>query len=586
MHNRNKKITLLLLLVVTVSAFLVYSPSLTSEFVWDDLHYKTNPAMIGSNPYSFFLGSSVYYRPLLHLSVVFDYSIWHLNPFGYHLTNILLHTICSILVFLAGLLIFNTKSTKPFIKTEPITSKHPAVLSFMAAMLFVFHPIHTESVAWINGRTDIMATLFILLAFISFLSYLKNRTSALVLCSLFFLFALFCKENAVSLIGIVLIYGIITGIPKRKIFLTELSLFAGFAVYLALRSGGGIKELTAAPGTREAFFASAVTLSKFFNLISMGIGFYFKKLVLPVDLNIFPSLPENPIYYVIFFTPLIIGCFLYIKGKRLAVFLTMWIIITLMPSLLILFSQVAYPVAERYLYMPSVGFVILLSMLIGKIKDRRLVFILLCSILAFYSVITLDRLVDWKNDAALWEDTAMKNPDSPVAHTNYAAALIRAGDPDRAREELLIAVKQKDISFTQTSKILELLGLVETKSGNYEKAEEYLVNSIKANNKNTSAYNNLGFLYASMAETTDDARKKTLHRQAIEKYEIAVMLSPSFIQPKYNIGLSYMKMGEFEKALEYFSSVIKSDPEGEMSQKAVTFIAFIKELKEREIKGI
>lgn len=586
MHNRDKKITLLLLLVVAVSAFLAYSPTLTSEFVWDDLHYKTNPALIGSNPYSFFLGSSVYYRPLLHLSVVFDYSIWNLNPFGYHLTNALLHTICSILVFLTALLIFNAKSTMPHMKTQPITSHHPAVLSFMAAMLFVFHPVHTESVAWINGRTDVMATLFILLAFISYLSYLKDRKTALALSSLFFLFALFCKENAISLIGVVFMYGIITGIPKRKIFLTELSLFAGFAVYLALRSGGGIKELAASPGSREAFFSSAVTFGNFFNFLSMGIGFYFEKLVLPVDLNIFPSLPENPIYYVIFFTPLIIGSFLYIKGKRLAVFLMTWIIVTLMPSLFILFSQVASPVAERYLYMPSVGFVILLSMLIGKIKDRRLAFISLFSILAIYSVITFDRLGDWKNDMALWEGTAMKNPDSPIAHTNYAAALIRAGDSDRAREELLIAVKQKDISFAQTSKILELLGLVETKSGNYEKAKKYLVNSIKANDKNTSAYNNLGFLYASMADATGDTGEKALHRKAIENYEMAVELSPSFIQPKYNIGLSYMKMGEFEKAREYFSSVIKSDPEGEMSHRALTFIAFMKELKERKIKGI
>jgi len=587
MQNHDKKITLLLLLIVAISAFLVYSPTLTSEFVWDDLHYKTNPARIGSNPYSFFLESKVYYRPLLHLSVVLDYSFWNLNPFGYHLTNILLHTLCSILVFLTGLLIFSPKTTMPVIKTQPITIQHPAVLSFMAAIFFALHPIHTESVAWINGRTDIMSTIFMLFAFISSILYLKEpRKIALLLSTLFFLFALFCKENAVSLIGIVFVYGMVMDMSKRKIFLTELSLFAGFIVYLVLRSGGGLAELAAAPGTHEAFFSSTVTAGNFFNLISMGIGFYFEKLVFPFHLNIFPSLPESPIYYFIVIAPLLTGCFLYFKGKRLEVFVISWIIITLTPSLLILFSQVASPVAERYLYMPSIGFAMLLSMLIGRIKGRRFVLILPLSILAIYPLMTIDRLGDWKNDTALWEDTVMKNPDSPIAHANYGAALIRTGKPDIAREELLTALKQKNISVQNTSKILELLGVVETEFKNYETAEIHLINSLKANDKNKGAYNNLGLLYACMADDANDARRKTLHRKAIENYEMAIKLSPSFIQPKYNIGLSYMKMGEYEKAREYFSSVIKSDPEGEISQKALTFMVFMKTLTGGNIKDI
>jgi len=584
MQNHDKKITLLLLLIVAISAFLAYSPTLTSEFVWDDLHYKTNPARIGTNPYSFFLGSKVYYRPLLHLSVVLDYTTWNLNPFGYHLTNTLLHTICSILVFLTGLLLFNAETPMSLIKTRPMTSQHPAVLSFMAAIFFALHPIHTESVAWINGRTDIMATLFMLLSFISYLSYLKEyRKAALALSSLFFLFALFCKENAVSLIGIVFIYGFVTGIPKRKIFLAELSLFLGFSVYLALRSGGGVEALSAAPGTREAFFSSAVTPGNFFNFLSMGIGFYFEKLVMPINLNIFPLLPESPLYYLIFFAPLLIGCFLYIKGKKLEVFLITWIIVTLMPSLLILFSQVASPVAERYLYMPSVGFAILLSMLIGRIKDRRFVFISLFSILAIYSVITVDRLGDWKNDTALWEDTAMKNPDSSIAHANYAAALIRTGKPDKAREELFTALKQKNISIQNTSKILELLGVVETEFKNYKEAEVHLINSLKANDKNKGAYNNLGFLYTSMAEVADGKEKYILHTKAIERYEEALKLSPSFIQPKYNMGLSYLHMGNFQKALEYLNAAIQSDPDSEIARKAATFIVLI---ERGRIKGI
>lgn len=586
--TQNKKTLLLLSAVIVLTSLLVYSPTFSNEFVWDDLHFTTNPALIGNNPYSFIFDGGIYYRPLLHLSVVLDYSFWHLNPLGFHLTNTLLHTLCSLLVFVVSLYLFSISAITPGVGNSQVkTVQRPLALSFIAALLFALHPVHTESVAWINGRTDILATLFFLLAFLSCLIYdREEKKTALIMSSLFFLFALSSKENAIALIAVIFVYGTMTGMSKKKIFLAELSLFAGFTGYLILRAGAGIREFAATPGSREAFFSSGIDLGNFFKIFLLGTGYYYEKLALPFHLNILPQLPEDSIYFLIAFVPFIISYLLYEKGKRLQVFLVTWVLITLLPSLVILFSQVAAPVAERYLYLPSVGFAIFLSMLLGRMKSNKIVLISVLTFLMLYTLTTLDRLGDWKNDLALWEETVLSNPDSANARTNYAAALLRTGKTDRAREELLIAVKQKNISFQQAAKILELLGLIETESGNYKKAETYLVNSIQANDKNKSAYNNLGFLYASMADATDDMGKQVLHRKAIENYKMAIKLSPSFIQPKYNIGLSYLKMGEFEKAREYFSSVIKSDPEGEMSQKAVTFIAFIKELKEKKIKGI
>ena len=128
--------------------------------------------------------------------------------------------------------------------------------------------------------------------------------------------------------------------------------------------------------------------------------------------------------------------------------------------------------------------------------------------------------------------------------------------------------------------------MVETEFGNYEEAEEYLTKSIKVNAKNKSAYNNMGLLYASRAETADNVHKKALYMKAVEKYEEAIVLSPGYIHPKYNMAISYMKMGNFEKSLGYLQSVIKSDPEGEMSQKAIKFVALIQALEGRGIKGI
>ena len=590
MLKQNKKIIILLLaLLIAIISFLVYSPTFKNDFVWDDLHFTTNPALIGSNPYSFFLGGGVYYRPILHLSVVFDYSIWHLNPFGYHLTNMLLHTVCSLFVFLVSLYLLNNSLITANIANRELKAfKNPVTLSFIAALLFALHPIHTESVAWINGRTDILATLFFLPAFLSFLIYVKEeRKSALILCSFFFLLSLFSKENGIALIGVVLVYGIITGMPKKKIILTELALFAGLIIYLLLRGGSGVKEMTATAGSREAFFSSAITPGNFFKDFSLGTGYYFERLVFPFNLSALPRFPEHPVYYLIFLAPFIIGAILYFKGKKLHAFLIAWIVITLLPSLSILFSQIAAPVAERYLYLPSVGFAILLGLLFGRVKSGKIALISVLSVLSIYSFTTFNRLGDWKNDLALWKDASQKNPDIAYTHTNYASALIKTGELVKAKEALITALKiDAPISFEHTSKILELLGVIETKSGDYQKAEDHLINAIKANEKNKNAFNNLGFLYAVMAQESDEPEKNTLYIKSIKAYENALRLSPGFIQPKFNIALSYLNMGNYEKATEYFNSVIKSDPVGKMSAKSSILLVYIEKLKAGRIKDI
>ena len=102
MNRLNRNIKLLLVVIIALSSFLMYVPTIKSGLIWDDVYITTSPLQAGKNPYSFFLGSGVYYRPFQHLSMLLDYGIWHLNPAGYHVTNIILHTINSLLVFLLG----------------------------------------------------------------------------------------------------------------------------------------------------------------------------------------------------------------------------------------------------------------------------------------------------------------------------------------------------------------------------------------------------------------------------------------------------------------------------------------------------
>jgi len=454
--------------------------------------------------------------------------------------------------------------------------------SFLAALLFALHPIHTESVAWISGRTDILSTLFFLLSFIAYLTYEKDgKTRSLIISSLFFLFALFSKENAMSFILVVLGYGIITKMPGKRIMISLAAFVSVIVIYFFFRQGGVITMMLASPGSQEAFFASGLTVERIARLLVQGTGYYFEKLILPFNLSLLPEVPDKSLYVLFFVLPFVAGGLAYFVGRRLEAFLVTWIIITLLPSLSLLLSRMA-PLGERYLYLPSAGFCILLGLLLPCLREKKAVRAAVSLVLIAYSVSSYVRLDAWKNDLALWEDTVRKNPISATARTNYGGALIEGKDLEKGRRELRIALDQK-VSPQQTSSIYDLLGTVEMKEKNYSEAEKYFGDSLRASSKNASTYNNLGLLYLRMYESAEvGTSKKEFLDKSVASLEKALTLSPRFLAPKLNLGLCYYRKGELKKAEGYLYSVIESDPRSELSMQAFQLLIAIEFAKNRE----
>ncbi len=179
------------LLVVVAIACAVYFNSLANQFVFDDRFF------IIDHPYTKFLGHLPYifttgqmagtgpYRPLVTLSYAFDYQVGGLNPFGYHFVNIILHGANVALLYQVVRLLFGS---------DPI--------AFIAALLFAVHPIHTEAVAWIGGRSELLAALFFLLSWLFYLKIPADRQPRVVSYApslLFFFLALLSKEHALML---------------------------------------------------------------------------------------------------------------------------------------------------------------------------------------------------------------------------------------------------------------------------------------------------------------------------------------------------------------------------------------------------
>jgi tetratricopeptide (TPR) repeat protein len=459
------------------------------------------------------------------------------------------------------------------------------VLPFVSAAIFALHPIHTESVAWISGRTDLLSTLFFLLAFISYLEYAKERNAkGLVLGCLFFLFSLFSKENAIAFVVVVFAYGIITKMPWKQIALSQTALFAVIIIYFLFRQTVVIKMLSASPGSANAFFSSGISLKNFLPFLAGSSGYYFEKLILPFNLNLMPGIPHNPIYFLIALLPFVLGGFFYFLRLRLEFFLLIWIIATLLPSLSIVFSQIAAPLGERYLYLPSAGFAILSGLILTKIKNKKVFWISVLSILIVFGVLTFERLKVWKNDIVLWEDTVRKNPNSITALTNYGRALLEGKEPEKAKGELLVALGQEKIMPEQASTILYLLGTAEMTGKNYEKAEAHFKDAIKNNPRNAVAYNNLGILYLRMSESPDArGRENQVVDEAIRNLKEALAISPNLLQAKFNLGLCYLKQRDFDNAERSFYSVIESDPFGNLSRDAQQLL-FLIELEKQNLQ--
>lgn len=570
----DKRILILLTgLFLALLAILIFIPALDSGFFWDDVGVLNDHSSYDhSHPFTFFASRGVYYRPLIGLSAIIDHGFWHLNPKGYHLTNLLIHGLNVFLLFFV--------LTK-LIEFSVITSSGDGSFSFsriitvpaIGALIFAFHPINTESVVWISGRTDPLATMFFLLAFLCLILYdFEKKPAALILMAFFSLCSLFSKENALSFIGMAFVFGLLRKMRKKEFIFSIAVLLATTVFYFYMRSGSGLRELLTKPGGTTAFLAPSMDLYSKAKAITLGSTYYIEKLLAPVHLSVMPQIPHNPAHLLVLFLPLVLAAVLLIKGRKWELFFLLWVFITLSPSLSITISQIANPLAERYMYLPAVGFSALVALLLSSIPGGKKLYIpASCIVIILLGLITSERLKDWRDDFTIWADTVKKDPDSTLAHTNYGVALINAKNYAEAERELLIAYRNPAKSLMQTSGILNSLGDVELKKRQFTQAGDYFMAAIKADPRNVYAYNNIGYLHMRLSEINPKDKEAQL-KKAIDTFKLALKLSPRQVQVYYNMGICSLSLNDYKKAEEYFTTVIEIDPMGEFAQRSLSFL--------------
>jgi len=560
-------------LIITLLILLAYSNSFKNSFQYDDNHViERNPFVKDPSKIpQFFVdpqfGSGIYsetssYRPLLMATFAFNHLLGGLNVFGYHLFNFLVHLLCSFLVYFATLYIFRLTT----VPTEPNSLRYQLIALF-TALVFGLHPVQTESVTYITGRSSSLTALFFLASFLTYMQYSLNRSVRyLVFSSLAYACALLVKETGITLLAIVVLFNFMFphGRTLKKRFLSLLPHFSLSIIYLIFRI---------------YFFGSLQYSSQpvrpfYDNLLSQSRAwvYYLGTLILPLNLNLvydFPvshSVLESQVILSIF---LLAGISLVIwrlsRSNRLVGFFALWFAITLLPTN----SVIALDdlVTDRWLYLSSVGYAVLLGLTIDWIFQKRIeqgsrtgkiVFFFLCALVVeLYGFSTLLRNFDWTSQRTLWEATVAKSPNNGPAYNALGLALVLQGRLEEGREKFQQAITLDP----RGGKSYVNLGYVYSLQGNLDKAIEFYQKAIPLNPiLLPEIYNNLGLTYLKQGKMEDS--EKYLRR--------SIDLRPHNAAPHYNLGLYFEKRGDINQAISCEGIATKLDPDYPLPYEALS----------------
>jgi len=466
---------ILVLAVISVSSYL-FLPAMRGDFLWDDKYFIVdNPHLRGPNflktvfssPFGGSAGldkgsrelekAQIFYRPLTSLSYWIDYQIWGMNPAGFHLTNILVHTANSLLVLAIFL--------------ELGAGLAPA---FFSALLFSVFPVHFESVCWISGRTDLLAFFFAALSVYCFLKYRKSRRQlSLVLSGVLFLGSILAKESAVVLpvlLALILFRdgkkgrAILSSCVPHIIAVLVWGLLRALAVGLGISGGAG----------RSLGDALA------------AVGFYSSRLLFPFNLNLTIdafSVFRNPGWQVFGGVIVILAViFVFYLGTRrpvsLAAFALIVFLVLLAPAVMVAFSPSAVSLlAWRFLYIPSAILVAGLSYLLFRLFRRAYVPVFLAVLLA--AVFSL-QVYPWSNqfgqkEAHFWLSLGHLEREDVSARMNVG--LIMLGR-DEARAKAIFSgildEKAHPLHDTVKTRIYEELAAYYVRKKDAVSAEQYI----------------------------------------------------------------------------------------------------------------
>ena len=528
------------IITIVAAGIVAYGGAIMAGFLSIDDISMISSVTTGSHTLRelFLGGGSEYYRPLAVLSYSANVALAGRSPEWFHLVNIALHLINSMLVYYLAHSLF-------------AGSTRAGYLPLISALLFLLHPINTEPVIWISARPDLLCTLFSLLTFILMVRHREN-VSVPVLFFMFFaiMCSLWSKEAGITIFFAGSIYLLVERRKgeTRDVILMFAALAFSFITYMLLRSGGkpavidrGIGSVitsVAKPGEAHPSLFDAVA----------AFGFYLQKLVWPFPLN-FTILSFDKSVAIVALILALVGAVLLLRHSRSLLLPLLIVFAGIVPPVMAYLGNIPWtPLGERYLYLPMVGFSLIVGVLFTMIpRVSPLVPVVAVLLLG---IPTIERVGVWCDPKAFWNDAIENSPGFAKSYSALGVIAFEEGDYAFAEKNMRKAIS---LGFDRPV-IWQNLGRVHAAKKEFDKYEEVMQHAAIRSPSPAAVYQEMALTLLPVDNTAD---RFWGYNKAILYNLKAVEKDPEFTQGYYNAGKLYIRVGDLRQAHLYLTLYTK-----------------------------
>jgi len=570
--------------LLAVIVWVVFGQTLHHEFVnYDDGPYVyANPKILngltpGNFAWAFTHVHAANWHPLTTISHMLDCQFYGLQPWGHHLTNILLHAAAAILLFFAlreltgdgDAVVPTGRDDAGRDRRSRLQDRGAFWASAFVAVLFAIHPLRVESVAWIAERKDVLSGVFFMLSLFAYARYARSSRFSLgryATVLVLFALGLMCKPTLVTVPFVLLLldywplgrwqraegkgrraevrspWSVVSGLVLEKIPFFVLSGASCVATILAQKEAlAPVREVPFQERLGNAVVAYAE---------------YVVEMVYPANLAVLYPYPKSgpnvaEVVLALLLLPIVsVILFRWRKTYPFALTGWLWFLGMLVPMIGIV--QVgSQPMADRYTYLPQIGLYILVTWgameLFKNWRHKREV-LPVVALLLIGALITRSYLQAgyWRDSETLWRHTVDVTHDNYIAQNNLAGTLLEKGQLNEAITHYREALEIKpDVAEVQSN-----LGNALVREGNVEEAVVHLQKALQIDPAYAEAYNFFG----------NALMKKGQAAEAVRYYEKAVKLDTSYADAHNNLAVAFSRSGEFEQAIAHYRKAVAIQP--------------------------
>lgn len=522
-----------------ITVFVVYSPASSAPFLLDDLYQPYGRPNIEALTWNAWTAQ----RPLLGVTYWLNWKTSGIETSDYHTVNVLLHWAVGCVVFLL---------TKSLLQRVGEAAPRRSWLALTVAGVFLLHPLQSESVAYIASRSELLSSLFAYSSAVLFLCRPMGWIRAVAVMALIGCGVL-SKEHIAVFPGVLILADLL--LPSGELSVTE-RLKSNWKLYAlcAVGSIAGVRYIlrVITVGTTVGLNINGVSWLDYFYTQCRVIWQYLRLFILPTGLNIDPDVAisrsitdHGAIFGLLGIATLIVGAFLLRRTYALAAFGLLSAFVLLAPTSS--FLVIADPMAERRMYLPMLGFLLVLIDLARRWKPLQgnTLIAVSCALFIACGALTFGRAQVWSSPESLWKDAVVGSPNKQRPHYQLAFAYKQQERCEEAAEEFDRASKTGPPEFTMMMNWGQSLHC----AGKLNQAIEVLYKAVSMET-NAGAYAEIAMIHAEQNKLEDALRVLDQSEQVDRTFGVANLYR----------GNIYLMQNQPEKAAEQFKIALKKDP--------------------------